>query len=110
MSEARPVGKVEIDVVTPYLMFLFVLLSTATLFDGFDSGLLSFAAPESRRTLDISKSEWGFVNSIVRLGVMASFLFLLTADRWGRRTSRIRSIEIDRTGSSACRNSHRGFL
>ena len=86
MSEARPVGEVEIDLVTPYLMYLFVLLSTATLFDGFDSGLLSFAAPESRRTLDISKSEWGFVNSIVRLGVMASFLFLLTADRWGRRT------------------------
>ncbi len=86
VSEARSVAEVEIDLVTPYLKFLFVLLSTATLFDGFDSGLLSFAAPESRRTLDISMSEWGFVNSIVRLGVMASFLFMLSADRWGRRT------------------------
>lgn len=85
MSGARPVAGVEVDLVTPYLKFLFVLLSTATLFDGFDSGLLSFAAPESRRTLDISMSEWGFVNSIVRLGVMASFLFMLNADRWGRR-------------------------
>ncbi len=30
---------VEVDHVTPYLMFLFVMLSTATLFDGFDSGI-----------------------------------------------------------------------
>ena len=60
--------------------------SLCTLFEGFDAGLLSFAAPESRRTLDISKAEWGFVNSVVRFGVMASFLFMLYADRWGRRT------------------------
>jgi putative MFS transporter len=70
---------------TPYLWFLFVLLSTATLFDGFDSGMLSFAAPESRRTLDIDLAEWGLVNSVIRLGVWASFLFLLFADRFGRR-------------------------
>jgi hypothetical protein len=33
-----------------------MLLSTATLFGGFNAGMLSFAAPESRRTLDISRS------------------------------------------------------
>ncbi len=83
----RPVTgtPVEVDRMTPYLWFLFVLLSTATLFDGFDSGMLSFAAPESRRTLEIDLSEWGFVNSVIRLGVWASFLFLLFADRFGRR-------------------------
>jgi putative MFS transporter len=90
MSSPRP--DVEIDRVSPYLLFLFALLSTATLFDGFDSALLSFAAPESRRSLDISMSEWGFVNSIVRLGVMASFLFMLSADRWGRRTLMIGTV------------------
>ncbi len=71
---------------TPYLWFLFVLLSTATLFDGFDSAMLSFAAPESRRSLDISLAEWGFVNAFIRVGVWASFLFMLYADRFGRRT------------------------
>jgi len=76
---------IEADRMTPYLWFLFVLLSTATLFDGFDSGMLSFAAPESRRSLEIDLSEWGFVNSVIRLGVWASFLFLLMADRFGRR-------------------------
>jgi putative MFS transporter len=77
---------VEIDRVTPYLYFLFALLATATLFDGFDAGMLSFAAPESRRTLGIDLSEWGLINSVIRLGVVLSFLFLLYADRFGRRT------------------------
>ncbi len=79
-------ASVEIDRVTPYLYFLFLLLSTATLFDGFDAGMLSFAAPESRRTLGISLSEWGLINSVIRLGVVLSFLFLLYADRFGRRS------------------------
>ena len=70
---------------TPYLWFLFVMLSTATLFDGFDSGMLSFAAPDSRRTLGIDLSEWGYINSLIRVGVWASFLFMLQADRFGRR-------------------------
>jgi putative MFS transporter len=86
MSGTRPVSAIEVDRMTPYLWFLFLLLSTATLFDGFDAGMLSFAAPESRRTLEIDRAEWGFVNSVVRLGVWASFIFLLYADRFGRRT------------------------
>ncbi len=65
--------------------FLFLLLSTATLFDGFDSAMLSFAAPEVRRSLGISVEDWGTVVGIARLGVMASFVFLFFADRIGRR-------------------------
>ena len=68
-----------------YLVFLFLLLSSATLFEGFDSGMLSFSAPETRATLDISVEQWGYVNGFTRLGMMGSFLFLLTADRLGRR-------------------------
>jgi putative MFS transporter len=86
MPSARPaVSPLEAERMTPYLWFLFLLLSTATLFDGFDAGMLSFAAPESRRTLEIDRAEWGLVNSLIRVGVWASFLFLLYADRFGRR-------------------------
>lgn len=70
---------------SPYLGFLFLLLSTATLFDGFDAAMLSFAAPDVRRTLGIDVGDWGTVVSITRLGVMASFFFLFFADRIGRR-------------------------
>jgi putative MFS transporter len=75
----------EAEHLTPYLGLLFVLLSTATLFDGFDSAMFSFAAPEVRADLGISREEWGLVSSITRFGVVASFFFLISADRWGRR-------------------------
>ncbi len=69
-----------------YLVFLFFLLSTATLFDGFDNAMFGFAAPDVRSTLGISREQWGFVSGATRAGVMLSFVFLLTADRLGRRT------------------------
>ncbi len=85
MSQA-PVDTVEATRLNGYLVFLFFLLSTATLFDGFDSAMLSFAAPDVRASLDISREQWGFVSGVTRAGVMFSFVFLLTADRLGRRT------------------------
>ena len=69
-----------------YLIFLFVLLSTATLFDGFDSAMLTVAAPDARATLDISREEWGYLFAFNRLGMVGSFFFLLFADRFGRRS------------------------
>ncbi|NRA01527.1 MAG: MFS transporter [Myxococcales bacterium] len=84
MAKAGP-NPLEADRMSGYLVFLFLLLSSATLFEGFDSGMLSFAAPETRATLDIDLEQWGFINGFTRLGMMGSFLFLLTADRLGRR-------------------------
>jgi hypothetical protein len=45
---------IEVDRIDGYLLFLFALLSTATLFDGFDAAMLTVAAPDTRRTLGIS--------------------------------------------------------
>ena len=84
VSSSRP--PLEATKVDPYLVLLFALLSTATLFEGFDAAMLGFAAPEARASLDISLSQWGYLNAFTRLGVMASFFFLLSADRFGRRT------------------------
>ncbi len=84
-SKATPAAALEIDRVTPYLGFLFVLLSTATLFDGFDAAMIGFAAPDVRASLGIDLADWGLINGITRMGVMASFVFLFFADRVGRR-------------------------
>jgi putative MFS transporter len=81
-----PYGNVEASHVSGYLVFLFALLSTATLFDGFDAAMLTVAAPDTRKTLDISLPEWGVIFGITRLGMVASFFFLFFADRWGRRS------------------------
>jgi putative MFS transporter len=83
MAAAQPA--VEAQRVDSYLILLFLMLSSATLFEGFDAAMLSFAAPDTRASLGIERSEWGLVNGITRMGVMASFLFLFFADRLGRR-------------------------
>jgi MFS transporter, putative metabolite:H+ symporter len=83
MAAAQPA--VEAQRVDSYLILLFLMLSSATLFEGFDAAMLSFAAPDTRASLGIDRSEWGLVNGITRMGVMASFLFLFFADRLGRR-------------------------
>jgi putative MFS transporter len=76
---------VEAERVDGYLIFLFLLLSTATLFDGFDAAMLTVAAPDVRETLDISVGQWGYLFAFTRLGMIASFFLLLAADRVGRR-------------------------
>jgi putative MFS transporter len=76
----------EVQRVDSYLLFLFVLLSTATLFDGFDAAMLTVAAPDVRETLSIGLDEWSYLFAFTRLGMVGSFFFLLFADRFGRRT------------------------
>jgi putative MFS transporter len=84
MSQS-PTTALEASRVDAYLLLLFALLSTATLFDGFDSALFGFAAPDVRASLGISREQWGLVSGATRCGVLASFVFLLSADRFGRR-------------------------
>ncbi len=81
----RDATPLEAQRLSPYLVALFGLLSTATLFEGFDSAMHSFAAPEVRASLGISRESWGMVSGITRLGVAASFVFMLSADHLGRR-------------------------
>jgi len=82
--QAQP-ESVENERVGPYLIFLFGILAIATFFEGFDAAMLTIAAPDARATLDISRSEWGVLFGINRLGMVGSFFLLLFADRWGRR-------------------------
>jgi MFS transporter, putative metabolite:H+ symporter len=87
MSTTRPGAPVSLEAtrVDGYLIFLFVLLSTATLFDGFDAAMLTIAAPDVRETLGIQIGDWGYLFAFTRLGMIASFVLLLFADRVGRR-------------------------
>jgi len=87
MASPRPRADVlEATELSPYLGLLFVLLSTATLFDGFDAAMMTLAAPDVRATLNIDLQQWGYIFGFCRLGMIASFFFLLYADWIGRRT------------------------
>jgi len=84
--ESSPSPSLEATKVDGYLVFLFVLLSTATLFDGFDAAMLTIAAPDVRQTLSIDVGDWGYLFAVTRLGMVVSFFLLLLADRFGRRS------------------------
>jgi putative MFS transporter len=83
-TRTRP-ASLEATELSPYLLLLFVLLSTATLFDGFDAAMMTLAAPDVRVTLGIDLEQWGYIFGFCRLGMIASFFFLLYADWIGRR-------------------------
>ena len=68
-----------------YHVLLIALLGIATLYEGFDASMLTLASVDVRATLDIGLDEWGTIYAITRAGMVASFFFLMCADRFGRR-------------------------
>ena len=68
-----------------YHILLLGLLGIATLYEGFDASMLTLASVDVRTTLGIHLDQWGPLYSITRAGVVASFFFLMCADRFGRR-------------------------
>ncbi len=71
---------------TAYHVVLLALLGIATLYEGFDASMLTLASVDVRATLHIRLDEWGTLYAVTRAGVIASFFFLMCADRFGRRT------------------------
>jgi len=69
-----------------YHIKLLVLLGIATIYEGFDASMLTLASVDVRATLHIGLDEWGTLYAITRAGMVASFFFLMCADRFGRRT------------------------
>lgn len=69
-----------------YHVTLLAILGIATLYEGFDASMLTLASVDVRATLGIELDEWGTLYAITRAGMVASFFFLMCADRFGRRT------------------------
>jgi MFS family permease len=76
---------IEARGMTPYLWALLAMLVSATIFDGFDLAILSTVAPIIQQRYDLTHTDWGLVNTTVRLGSVVSFFILIFADRYGRR-------------------------
>ncbi|MCB1645806.1 MAG: MFS transporter [Pseudomonadales bacterium] len=69
-----------------YHIVLLAILGIATLYEGFDASMLTLASVDVRASLDIALDEWGTLYAITRAGMVASFFFLMCADRFGRRS------------------------
>jgi len=70
---------------TPYQRRLFVFLSVATFFEGYDFTALSQILPNLRAELHISESGGGMLVSVIGVGTILSYALVRLADRWGRR-------------------------
>ncbi len=70
---------------TPYQRRLFVFLSIATFFEGYDFIALSQILPNLRAEMGLSESGGGLLTSVISVGTIVSYLLVRLADRWGRR-------------------------
>ncbi len=64
---------------------LLFLLGTATLFQGYDTFIVSMALPYIGRDLGASESALGLALSVIRIGALSSIVLGRAADRLGRR-------------------------
>ena len=70
---------------TPYQRRLFVFLSVATFFEGFDFIALTQILPNLRKDLGLGVEWSGYLVAFINLGTVFAYLLIRYADRWGRR-------------------------
>lgn len=73
------------DALTPYQWRLFLFLSVATFFEGYDQIALTQILPEFRQDLGVGETEAGFTVAFINLGTILAYVLVRKADRWGRR-------------------------
>ncbi|MFO0758782.1 MAG: MFS transporter [Byssovorax sp.] len=70
---------------TPYQRKLFVFLSVATLFEGYDFMALSQILPQLKHSMGLDETDIGAMVAVINLGTVIAFALVSLADRWGRK-------------------------
>ncbi len=70
---------------TGYQKKLFVFLSVATFFEGYDFLAITQILPNLRDDMGLSKSEAGWLLALINFGTVVAYFLVRKADRWGRR-------------------------
>lgn len=70
---------------TPYQWRLFLFLSVATFFEGYDQIALTQILPELGDELSVVESETGFTVAFINVGTILAYALVRQADKWGRR-------------------------
>src|SRR5260370_4109132 len=68
-----------------YLVALFAMLMSATIFEGYDITIFHLCTPEIARAFHMGDPAVGLMATIVRFGGMLSFFVVILADRYGRK-------------------------
>ena len=94
---------------TGYQKRLFVLLSVATFFEGYDFMALAQLLPNLRLELGLGRGQGGWLVSAINIGTMLAYFLVRLADRWGRK--RVLGITIiGYTVSSFCSGLAQGVI
>lgn len=70
---------------TPYQKRLFLFLSVATFFEGYDFTALSQVLPNLRADMGLTEGEGGLIVSAISVGTVVSYFLVRLGDKWGRR-------------------------
>jgi MFS transporter, putative metabolite:H+ symporter len=73
------------DRLDPYQRRLFVFLSVATFFEGYDFMALAQILPGLRSDFGLSPAQGGVLIAFINAGTVLAFFLVRLADRWGRR-------------------------
>jgi putative MFS transporter len=68
-----------------YQLRLFVFLSVASLFEGYDFFALTQILPNLRAEMGVGAAAGGLLVAFINLGTVVAYLLVRKADRWGRR-------------------------
>lgn len=74
-----------LSALAPHHRRLFVFLSVASFFEGYDFLALSQVLPNLRADLGLDQATGGRIVSIIGVGTILAYLVVRLADRWGRR-------------------------
>ncbi len=70
---------------TPYQRRLFVFLSVATFFEGYDFFALTQILPNLRQEMGIDEAAAGALVAFINVGTLLAYILVRKADKWGRR-------------------------
>ena len=88
MESAQSALQSHSDLLHPprrYLLLMFALLMSATIFEGYDITIFHLCTPHIMKTFAMSDRQIGFVATLVRFGGILSFGIVASADLYGRR-------------------------
>jgi len=70
---------------TPYQKKLFVFLSVANFFEGYDFFAITQLLPSLRQTFGLTPREGTWLITLINAGTILAYLLVRRADRWGRK-------------------------
>lgn len=77
--------KATVEPLSGYQKKLFIFLSVATFFEGYDFIALTQVMPSVRGEFALDEAAGGIMVSVIKFGTVLAFLLVRRADRWGRK-------------------------